>query len=299
MSYHVPVLLKDSVDALVQDENGVYVDATYGGGGHSKLVLDGLSPSGKLYGFDQDSDALENEVSDDRLTFVQGNFRYMKRFLRLYGETQVDGILADLGVSSHQFNVADRGFSFRFDEAALDMRMDKSTGKTAADILNTYSEEELLIMFSNYGELRNSRSLAKAILAERIVKPINEVQHFLQVLGPLVRGKRNRYLSQVFQALRIEVNDEMGALQEFLEAALEVLKPGGHLVVISYHSLEDRLVKRFMKHGTFEREQIKDFYGNIYRPFKLITRKAVEPTVTETELNPRARSAKLRVAQKI
>jgi len=297
MSYHDPVLLHESVAALNIEKNGVYVDATFGGGGHSKYILDQLGPTGKLLSFDQDADAAENTLNDPRFTFVPANFRYLKRFLRLNGIKQVNGILADLGVSSHQLNEADRGFSYRF-EAELDMRMDQQATTTAADILNQYNELELITVLSEYGEVRNSKTLAKAIVDARRNKKFRTIQQFLNAIEHVVRGNKPRYLAQVFQALRIEVNGEMDVLKEFLEQCLEVLQPSGRLSVISYHSLEDRLVKNFMKKGNFKGEFIKDDFGNIYRPFNLIVKKAIDPPPEEIKRNPRARSAKLRIAEK-
>ncbi|MFT5167090.1 MAG: 16S rRNA (cytosine1402-N4)-methyltransferase [Saprospiraceae bacterium] len=297
-SYHDPVLLDESVEALNIKKEGIYVDATYGGGGHSRLILQKLGAKGHLLGFDQDEDTLSNVTENEQFTFVHHNFKHLKRFLRLHAFQQVDGILADLGVSSHQLNDADRGFSFRFD-TDLDMRMNQQGDLTAADILNDYDADALQQVFSLYGEVRNSKSLAQRIVDERKSLPLKRIGDFLQLVGPLVRGNRNRYLAQVFQALRIEVNDEIGALKTFLEEALQVLKPGGRLVVISYHSLEDRLVKNFFKSGNFTGELIKDFYGNIERPFNIITKKAFIPSQEEIKINPRARSAKMRVAEKI
>lgn len=297
MTYHVPVMAKESLDGLAIAKAGVYVDATFGGGGHSRLILEALGEKGRLLGFDQDKDALANVPEDDRFTFVQHNFRFLRRFLKLYGIRQVDGILADLGVSSHQLDEGSRGFSYRFDHD-LDMRMNQSDGATAADLLNTYTEDELVRIFSEYGEVRNSKTLAAGIVQARQGKPVRTVGDFLAAIDPFIRGARWKYLSQVFQALRIEVNDEMGALEDFLQQCLEVLKPGGRLVIIAYHSLEDRLAKNFLKSGNLRGEQEKDFYGNIYRPFKVITRKALLPTPEEIEINPRARSAKLRVGEK-
>lgn len=297
MTYHVPVMAKESLEGLAIVANGIYVDATFGGGGHSRLILEALGDKGRLLGFDQDEDALANVPEDERFTFVQHNFRFLRRFLKLYGIRKVDGILADLGVSSHQLDEGSRGFSYRFDHD-LDMRMNQSDGATAADLLNTYLEEDLVRVFSEYGEVRNSKTLAAGIVQARQGKSIRTVGEFLSAIDPFVRGARWKYLSQVFQALRIEVNDEIGALEEFLEQSLEVLKPGGRLVVISYHSLEDRLVKNFLKSGNLQGEQQKDFYGNIYRPFKVISRKALLPTPEEIKINPRARSAKLRVGEK-
>ena len=298
MSYHDPVLLQESIDALNIEENGIYVDATFGGGGHSRMILQKIGAKGHLYGFDQDEDVLPNVSENERFTFIHHNFKYLKRFLKLNGVAEVDGILADLGVSSYQLNQAERGFSFRFD-ADLDMRMNQQGDITAAEILNSYDLKDLQNVFSLYGEVRNAKTLAHAIVDERTRKPIKTINDFLNILGPLVRGNRNRYLAQVFQALRIEVNDEIGALKTFLESAKEVLKSGGRLVIISYHSLEDRLVKNFVKTGNFEGEVIKDFYGNIERPFKIITKKAMLPSEEEIKRNPRARSAKMRIAEKI
>jgi 16S rRNA (cytosine1402-N4)-methyltransferase len=297
MSYHDPVLLKESIDALNIKENGTYVDATFGGGGHSNLILQKLGAKGRLFGFDQDEDVLPNVSEDERFTFIHHNFKYLKRFLKLNGVDQVDGILADLGVSSYQLDNADRGFSFRFD-ADLDMRMNQQGDITAVEIINNYDSKSLQNVFSLYGEVRNAKTLANAIEIERTKKPVKTINDLLQILGPLVRGNRNRYLAQVFQALRIEVNDEIGALKTFLEEAKEVLKPGGMIVVISYHSLEDRVVKNFLKFGNFEGQVIKDFYGNIERPFKIITKKAILPSEEELKINPRSRSAKMRVAEK-
>ena len=298
MSYHDPVLLRESIDALNVKENGVYVDATFGGGGHSNMILEKIGAKGHLYGFDQDEDVLPNVSENERFTFIHHNFKYLKRFLKLNGVEQVDGILADLGVSSYQLNQAERGFSFRF-EADLDMRMNQQGDITAAEVLNSYDSKSLQNVFSLYGEVRNAKTLASAIVDERDKKPIKTINDFLQILGPLIRGNRNRYLAQVFQALRIEVNDEIGALKTFLESAKDVLNPGGTLVVIAYHSLEDRLVKNFFKTGNFEGEVIKDFYGNIERPFKIHTKKAMLPSEEEIKINPRARSAKMRVVEKI
>ncbi len=296
-NYHDPVLLNESIEALNIKEEGIYVDATYGGGGHSRLILQKLGAKGHLLGFDQDEDTLSNVTENERFTFVHHNFKHLKRFLRLHGYPRVDGILADLGVSSHQLDDADRGFSFRFD-TDLDMRMNQQGDLTASDILNEYDAASLQKVFSLYGEVRNSKSLAQLIVDERNAKPLKRIGDFLMMIAPLVRGNRNRYLAQVFQALRIEVNDEIGALKTFLEAALEVLSPGGRLVIISYHSLEDRLVKNFFKSGNFTGEYVKDFYGNIDRPFKIITKKAFIPPVEEIKINSRARSAKMRIAEK-
>jgi 16S rRNA (cytosine1402-N4)-methyltransferase len=298
MAYHLPVLARESIQALAIKPGGVYVDATFGGGGHTRLILQALGDNGRLFGFDQDEDALANVPEDERFEFVQSNFRYLKRFLKLHGLQQVDGILADLGVSSHQLDVPKRGFSYRFD-ADLDMRMNQLGEVTAADIVNTYSAEELQRVFGEYGEVRNARTLAQRIATERQVREIRTVNDLLTIMEPIIRGQRARYLSQVFQALRIEVNDEMGALEEFLEQSLEVLAPDGKLVVLTYHSIEDRLVKNFLKTGNAQGVVKKDFYGNIDRPFKVITKSPIEPSEAEIADNPRARSAKLRVGVKV
>lgn len=298
MAYHEAVLASESADALAIRPEGIYVDATFGGGGHSRLILGKLGDKGRLLGFDQDEDALANVPDDGRFTFVHHNFRFLKRFLRLHRVSEVDGILADLGVSSHQLDVAERGFSYRFD-AALDMRMNRQQEKTAATVVNTYEPDALQEVFSRYGEVRNARTLAQRIAERRQPHPIETVGQLVAVAEPAIRGPRARYLSQAFQALRIEVNDEMGALREFLEQSLEALKAGGRLAVITYHSVEDRMVKNFFKAGNFEGRQEKDFYGNIQRPFRVLTKKAVAPSAEEVQRNPRARSAKLRAAEKI
>jgi len=294
----VPVLLSESISALNIQPGGVYVDATFGGGGHSSAILDSLSDKGRLIGFDQDADALENIPKDDRFQIAHSNYKYLKQFLRLYGHRQVDGVLADLGVSSHQFDEAERGFTFRQD-SQLDMRMNQEGSKSAIDILNTYSTAELQEVLSKYGEVRNAKSVAQAISAERNIRPIQTSGQLLQVLGPWIRGQRNRYLAQVFQALRIEVNDEINSLKIFLQEAIELLKPGGRLVIISYHSLEDRLVKHFFKSGNFKGELEKDFYGNILKPLRAISRKPILPTAEEITRNAKARSAKMRIAEKV
>ena len=293
MEYHQPVLAAEAIDLLNIQPDGIYVDATFGGGGHSGLILQKLNDKGRLIGFDQDDDAQRNILSDDRFIFVHNNFRYLKRYLKLHRIPKVDGILADLGVSSHQLDEENRGFSYRFD-VPLDMRMDQGGQKDAATILNTYSPEELQRVFSRYGEVRNAKTLANLIVHERSHQKIQTVGAFVALLEQVMRGNRLRYLSQVFQALRIEVNDEIGALEDFLNQCLEVLNPEGHLVIISYHSIEDRIVKHFLRTGNTEGKQEKDFYGNIYRPFKLLTKKAVLPSETEIKENPRARSAKMR-----
>ncbi len=298
MDYHLPVLLEDSVSALVSNSSGIYVDVTFGGGGHSRLILEKLAGDGRLLSFDQDKDVLPNLPEDDRFTFVQANFRYLKKFLRLHGVKSVDGILADLGVSSHQFDAPERGFSFRYD-AELDMRMGDGLEKTAADVLEQYAADQLQKMFSDYGEVRNARTLAARIVENRDQRKIITTSDFVSLMEPLIRGNRNRYLAQVFQALRIEVNEEMDVLKDLLQESLEVLKPGGKMVVISYHSLEDRAVKNFFKCGNFTGQHDTDDFGNINRPFKVITKKAVVPGAEEIKRNSRARSAKMRIAEKI
>jgi 16S rRNA (cytosine1402-N4)-methyltransferase len=300
MTYHTSVLLHEAVDALAIKPEGIYVDATFGGGGHSREILSrwGDGEKGSLIGFDQDEDVTPNLIDDPHFTFYNYNFIQLKRMLRFGGVKKVDGILADLGVSSHQFDEAERGFSYRFD-APLDMRMNQNEGKTAAHILNNYDATQLQMIFSEYGEVRNARTLAQALVQARIGKGFMNISDLLAVITPLSMGDKMRYLSQVFQALRIEVNDELGALKEFLQQSLEVLKPGGRLVIITFHSLEDRIVKNFMKSGNFEGDLQTDFYGNITRPFKVITKKPIEPSDAETKANPRSRSAKLRIAEKI
>jgi len=296
--YHVPVLLEECLAALDIKKGGAYVDVTFGGGGHSKKILEQLGAHGALIGFDQDADAAKNVPDDARFHFAHSNYKHLKRFLRLFGYQQVDGILADLGVSSHQLDVAERGFSFRF-EADLDMRMNQQADKTAIDIINNYSAIELQRVFGQYGEVRNSKTLAERIVQERQRYTIKTSTQFLNIIGSLIRGQRNRYLAQVFQALRIEVNDEINSIRTFLEESAEVLPVGGKLVIISYHSLEDRVVKNFLKFGNFEGKPEKDFYGNILKPFKMITRKPIIPTPEEVKINPKSRSAKLRIAEKL
>lgn len=299
MTYHQPVLLKECLEGLAVKPDGTYVDVTFGGGGHSKAILEKLGTKGRLIAFDQDRDAAQNVPPDERLTFVPQNFSFMKNFLRMYHATQVDGILADLGVSSHQFDEAERGFSIRFD-ASLDMRMNQGGEKTAAKVLNEYDEAKLKQIFREYGEVENAGRLVKLISEARLLHPIAGTEQLKQVIAPAVpKFKEKQYLAQVFQALRIEVNDEIDTLKKMLTQALEVLKPGGRLVVMSYHSLEDRLVKNFMRSGNFEGEQVKDFYGNINRPFELVTKKPIVPGEEEIKRNPRARSAKLRIAKKM
>lgn len=296
--YHVPVLLEESVLGLDIKPDGVYVDLTFGGGGHSREILNHLG-DGVLVGFDQDEDALANVPDDDRFQFVNHNFRYLRNFLRLYDIEEVDGILADLGVSSHEFDEAGRGFSFRFD-AELDMRMNRRSRLTAADVLSTYPEEDLVSLFRNYGEIDNARRLAGMIVKARGEHKINTSDEFYQVIEPCIpKQKEKKYLAKAYQALRIEVNGELDVLKEMLEQAEMVLKPGGRLVVITYHSLEDRLVKNFLKAGNFEGKIEKDLiYGHTETRFELVNRKVVVPSDEEIERNPRARSAKLRIAEK-
>ena len=282
--YHVPVMLRESLEGLDIRPDGIYVDVTFGGGGHSREILKRLGSGGELYGFDQDADAEHNIPADPRFTFVRSNFRYLYNFMRYYGESgEVDGLLADLGVSSHHFDDKDRGFSFRFD-GTLDMRMNTRAGQTAADIVNNYTAEALADVFYLYGELKVSRKLASVLVKARETKKIETIGDFL---------------AQVFQALRIEVNDEMRALKEMLRSTLRVLRPGGRLVVITYHSLEDRLVKNFLKTGNFEGKCEQDFFGNVRSPFRLVNNKVIVPTDEEVERNPRSRSAKLRIAEKV
>ncbi len=297
-SYHQPVMLQECLEGLNIQKDGIYVDVTFGGGGHSKAILAQLGPNGRLIGFDQDPDAKNNIPEDDRFTFLDQNFQFLKNQLRFLGIKKVDGILADLGVSSHQFDAADRGFSIRFD-ATLDMRMDQSREKDAKYILNTYAEEDLHKIFGMYGEVHNAKSLAALIAKARVINPIENVSAFKDLIKPMVkRGKENQYYAQVFQALRIEVNEELEVLKNFLEQSAEVLKPQGRLVVMSYHSLEDRLVKNYILKGKFSGEVEKDLYGNTFTPLKAITRKAVVATEEEVKINNRARSAKLRIAEK-
>ena len=295
--YHVPVLLEESVSGLNIDPDGVYLDLTFGGGGHSREILKRLK-DGCLIGFDQDADALANVPDDDRFIFVNHNFRYLRNFLRYCGYDEADGILADLGVSSHEFDEAGRGFSFRFD-AELDMRMNQRNRLKATDILNTYSEEDLMRIFRNYGEVDNAKRLVDLIVKARAEKMITRSEEFLQVIAPCVpKQKEKKYLAQVYQALRIEVNGELEALEDMLKEAERALRPGGRLVVITYHSLEDRIVKNFLKSGNFEGKVEKDFYGHVKRNFELVNRKVIVPSEEEIERNPRARSAKLRIAEK-
>jgi len=296
--YHIPVLLQPCIEGLSINPDGVYLDLTFGGGGHAREILKKLD-KGHLYGFDQDEDALANAPEDDRFTFVHANFRDIKRFLRLYGVDEVHGILADLGISSHQIDEPSRGFSTRF-AGDLDMRMNQSGNITAADILNSYGENELHKMLGQYGEIKNAKTLARAIVSERIQEPIVTIDRFKAILDKFApRAKEFKYYAQVFQALRITVNDEMGALRDMLEQSTELLRSKGRLVIMSYHSLEDRLVKNYFNKGKFHGEVEKDFYGNLIRPLEPTNRKAIVASPEEIAQNNRARSAKLRIAEKI
>lgn len=297
--YHIPALLNESIDGLNIQPNGTYVDVTFGGGGHSKEILSRLGDEGKLYGFDQDEEAYGNVLQDNRFVFVRSNFRYLNNFLQYYEVEKVDGILADLGVSSHHFDDEERGFSFRFD-SQLDMRMNRSAKQTAADVLNNYDEEQLSNVFYLYGELRMARKIASAIISARQKKPVETVNEFLEIMDRFAyRDKEKKVLAQAFQALRIEVNQELDALSEMLQQSVEYLSVGGRLSVISYHSLEDRIVKNFFRSGNIEGKIEKDFYGNPLTNLKIINRKVIVPSNEEQQLNPRSRSAKLRVAEKI
>jgi 16S rRNA (cytosine1402-N4)-methyltransferase len=296
--YHIPVLPDESIAGLNISPGADVVDATFGGGGHSQLILHQLG-QGRLFAFDQDEDAAGNTLQDNRLFFIRHNFRYLKNFLRYYDVEQVDAVFADLGVSSHDFDVPERGFSFRY-EGNLDMRMNQNAGIDASAVVNQYTEERLLNIFRLYGEIKNAGRLVAEIVKARNQQPISTTVQLKEIAAMCApRATENKYLAQVFQALRIEVNDEMEALRDFLQASLEVLKPGGRLVIITYHSLEDRLCKNFMKTGNFEGKSEKDFYGNMKTPFKVITRKIITPGADELERNTRARSAKLRIAEKI
>ncbi|MGC9352675.1 MAG: 16S rRNA (cytosine(1402)-N(4))-methyltransferase RsmH [Mariniphaga sp.] len=296
--FHIPVMPRESIQALNLFPGALVVDATFGGGGHSRLILDQLG-DGRLFAFDQDEDAAGNVIHDDRLFFIRHNFRYLKNFLRYYDVQKVNAVFADLGVSSHDFDVAHRGFSYRFDDR-LDMRMNRRATVDAAQVLNQYNEEQLLFIFKWYGEIKNARRLVSEIIHFRNYQPLQTTGQLKEIAAKCApRSSENKYLAQVFQALRIEVNDEMEALKEFLEGTLEVLKPGGRLAVITYHSLEDRLCKNFMKTGNFEGKLEKDFYGNVKSPFRLINRKVIVPQPDEIEKNVRARSAKLRIAEKV
>lgn len=298
-AYHVPVLLQETVAGLAVRPDGVYVDCTFGGGGHSRAILSQLGAKGRLIAFDQDPDARNNLPEDARITFVPHNFRHLTRFLKLYGITQVDGVLADLGVSSHQFDEPERGFSTRFN-GPLDMRMDPAAELTAAKVVQTYSQEQLHRLFEQYGEVTNSKTLAATLVAQRNLQPMHTIEQFRQVIRPVVKGNPHKYLAQVFQALRIEVNAELDALKELLQQLPIVLKPGARAAIITFHSLEDRLVKNFFKKGSFEEEVFNPFAtGAPEQVFRIITRKPVEPGREEQQRNPRSRSARLRIAEKI
>jgi S-adenosyl-methyltransferase MraW len=297
--YHVPALLEETIHGLSIRPGGIYVDVTFGGGGHSKEILKHLNPNGRLYAFDQDEDAEKNIVEDKRFVFVRSNFRFLYNFMRYHGVKSIDGLLADLGVSSHHFDDADRGFSFRFD-GALDMRMNKRAGTSAAELLNTLPEEKLADIFYLYGEMKNSRKIASLIVKARQTNKIATIGDFLDVIRPCIsKTQEKKDLAKVFQALRIEVNQELETLKEMLEQARELLKPGGRLAVITYHSLEDRLVKNYFKTGNFEGKLEQDFFGNTVSPLKPVSNKVIVPSDEEVERNPRARSAKLRIAEKL
>lgn len=296
--YHVPVLLNESIEALDINPDGIYVDVTFGGGGHSRAILEKLSTRGHLFSFDQDLDAMKNAFQDDRFTFVRSNFMYLKNFLKYYGVEKIDGLLADLGVSSHHFDDEERGFSFRFN-APLDMRMNKSTSVSAADVLNTYPESKLTNIFSLYGELSNAKKIAHTIVQKRNDNPIVDTNQLLDIVKPyFMREREKKDLAKLFQALRIEVNNEMLVLRKMLNQTAEVMNSNGKLVVITYHSLEDRIVKNFIKSGNCEGDIQKDFYGNIISPFKALNNKVITPSEIEMNANPRSRSAKMRVAVK-
>ncbi len=298
--YHIPVLLQPTVDGLAVQPAGTYVDVTFGGGGHSREILRRLGPDGRLYSFDQDADAEQNvPEGDERFTFVRSNFRYLANWMRYYGVEAVDGVLADLGVSSHHFDAEERGFSFRFD-APLDMRMNGRAGQTAADLVNQYGEEELAHILYLYGELKNSRRIAAALVKARSAAPLLTTGDLLEAVRPLMpREREKKDLARVFQALRIEVNHEMDALQEMLQAALRMLRPGGRLSVLTYHSLEDRMVKNFIRSGRMDGKVEQDFYGRKLTPWRAVNNKVILPSQEEQEENPRSRSAKLRIAEKI
>jgi 16S rRNA (cytosine1402-N4)-methyltransferase len=293
--YHNPVLLNDSVDALIINESGIYVDCTFGGGGHSREILNRLDQNGKLFSFDQDVDAVRNKIDDSRFELVEQNFRFLKNNLRIRGVKQVDGVLGDLGVSSHQFDTPERGFSTRFD-GELDMRMNQNAKLSAKTIINEYEEEDLARVFYDFGELQGSYRLAREVVKARADKEIETIEELKQIFSFIPKMKENKFFAQMFQALRIEVNDEMAALKDMLSQCTDVIKPGGRLVIISYHSLEDRLTKRFMKNGMFEGEPERDVYGNWSAPFKPLQSKVIVPTQEEINVNPRARSAKMRIA---
>lgn len=296
--YHIPVLLRESVDGLGIRPGGVYVDVTFGGGGHSREIMARLSGGARLYGFDQDADAERQAFGGEGFTFVRSNFRYLKNWMRYYGVERLDGLLADLGVSSHHFDEGGRGFSFRFD-GKLDMRMNQRARLTAAEVVNTYPEERLADLFYLFGELKNARKLAACVAKARALRPIETTEEFLEVVKPLFgRDREKKELAKAFQALRIEVNHEMDALKEMLSAATELLRPGGRLVVLTYHSLEDRMVKNLVKTGNVEGRRVEDFFGNVECPFRAVNNKVIVPDEEEQRVNPRSRSAKLRIAEK-
>ena len=297
-NYHTPVLLEETVDGLNIQPGGIYVDCTFGGGGHSIAILKQLDANGRLIAFDQDDDAKKNLPDDSRILFVPQNFRHIQRFLRLHKITAVDGIMADLGVSSHQFDEADRGFSIRYD-AALDMRMDQRQPLTAADVLKSFSESQLHKMFEQYGEVTNAKTLAKTIVQQRAITAIKTINELKQAVHAVVKGNPQKYFAQLFQALRIEVNDEFGALKEMLQQSIALLKPSARIAIITFHSLEDRIVKNFFRSGTFTETEVDEVYGNkTESPFRLVNKKPITASATELKLNPRSRSAKLRVAEK-
>lgn len=297
--YHIPALLNECIDGLNIKPNGVYVDVTFGGGGHSRAIMENLDKNGHLYGFDQDQDAIANAIDDKRFTFVYSNFAYISNFLRYHKVKQVDGILADLGVSFHHFDESDRGFSFRFD-GTLDMRMNRKSENDARKVIATYDEERLADILYLYGELKSSRKIASAIVKARAKNPINTTGDLLEVIKPFIKPtQEKKELAQVFQTLRIEVNNEIDVLKSLLQQSIKVLKPGGRLVILTYHSLEDRLVKNFLKSGNIEGKVEKDFFGKVNSPFRLINNKVIVASDEEVERNPRARSAKLRIAEKI
>ena len=298
LGYHTPVLLKESIEGLNIKPDGIYVDCTFGGGGHSRAILQCLNENGKLLAFDQDDDAKKNLPDDKRVIFIPQNFRHLQRFLRLHKINQVDGILADLGVSSYQLDEAERGFSIRFD-AALDMRMDQRQTLTAADVLTNFSESQLHKMFEQYGEVTNSKTLAKIIVQQRAITTLKTISGFKQAVQAVVKGNPQKYFAQVFQALRIEVNDELGALKELLQQSITLLKPSGRIAIITFHSLEDRIVKNFFRAGTFAEAEVDEVYGNkMSSPLLLVNKKPITASEAELKLNPRSRSAKLRVAEK-
>ena len=300
LAYHIPALLNETVEGLEILPDGVYADLTFGGGGHSRAILSHLSANGKLYGFDQDIDAYANRIDDKRFTFVYSNFRYLSNFMRYYGEEQIDGIVADLGVSFHHFDDEKRGFSFRFEEGELDMRMNRNSSLTARDILNTYTEERLADIFFLFGEMKNSRRVASEIVKARASRPFATTDDFLKVVSKFIKPtQEKKELAQLFQALRIEVNTEIDVLKSMLSQSLKVLKPGGRIAVLTYHSLEDRIVKNYFKTGNISGKVEKDFFGRIDTPFRLVNNKVIVPSDEEIERNPRSRSAKLRIAEKL